>query len=299
SVVASINIAIRAFSNEGDGIIIQTPVYDPFSSIVVNCNRKPVINQLIVKNNRYEMNFEELENLVKQKENKVMVLCSPHNPVGRVWTKDELIRVADLCMANNVILISDEIHGDIVYGENVHHPLLSLKEEYSKGVIQLCAPSKTFNIAGLKFSMVIIKDETMKAAFNKTQIAMSLDIKNTFGIEGTIAAYSAQGEEWLEQELEYMQGNIDLVEEFIKNEMPGVTMAKPEGTFLCWLDLSKLGLSDGEIVKRIVIHAGVICVPGPWFGKGGEQHVRLNIGCTRRNLKLALERIKQALYETK
>ncbi|MEG2144856.1 MAG: aminotransferase class I/II-fold pyridoxal phosphate-dependent enzyme, partial [Oscillospiraceae bacterium] len=271
-------------------------VYDPFSSIVKNSGRQVVTNQLLCTEGRYEMNLAELEMLAQKPENKVMILCSPHNPVGRVWTKEELIAVADICGKNGVMLVSDEIHSDIVFNNATHYPLLGLKKEYSKFVIQLGAPGKTFNIAGLKCSMAYIKDEEVRKKFANTQIAMSLDVKNTFGIEGVIAAYTLEGEEWMSQELEYMQGNVEYVMDFVKTQMPDVSMAPPQGTFLCWLDLSRLGLSDEEIMKKVVLEAGVICVPGPWFGKGGEQHLRLNIGCTRKNLTAAMERIRDSLY---
>lgn len=295
TVVSGINIAIRTFSNPGDGVIIQTPVYDPFTSIVQRCERKVINNQLVCKNGYYEINFDELQELAAVESNKIMILCSPHNPVGRVWSAEELKRVADICLENNVVLISDEIHSDIVYKGYKHYPVLNLDKKYEKNIIHLSAPSKSFNIPGLKMAYAIIPNVELKKEFDKTQVAMSLDVKNTFGIEGVTAAYTPEGEEWLEEEIEYMQGNIKFLEEFIREKLPKVKIGNTEGTFLCWLDCSNLGLSDNELVKRVVIDAGVVCVPGTWFGKGGEQHIRLNIGCTRRNLELALERIKGAI----
>ncbi len=296
SVVAGINIAIRTFSNEGDGVIIQQPVYDPFASIVQRANRKLVNNALVIRNNRFEMNYEELESLCADPSNKILILCSPHNPVGRVWTKDELIKAANICFENNVMLVSDEIHGDIIYKGHTQYPLLSLDEKYAYNFIHLTAPGKTFNIAGLKSSISIIPNPNIRKAFNETQIAMSLDVKNTFGIEGLTAAYSIEGAEWAKQEVEYMESNVDFVEKYIKANMPGVKMIRPEGTFLCWLDLSGLHLGDDEIFKRVTLDASVICVPGPWFGPGGEEHLRLNVGCPRSMLTEALDRITSELY---
>lgn len=296
SVVAGINIAIRTFSKEGDGIIIQQPVYDPFASIVKNDNRKVVNNGLLCRDGRFEMNLDELETLASDPENTMMILCSPHNPVGRVWTKEELRAVADICLRHGVMLVSDEIHGDIIYDGHVHYPLLSLDEKYAQNFIHLTAPGKTFNVAGLKASMSIIPNEEIRNAFVKTQVAMSLDVKNTFGLESVIAAYTPAGYEWAQQEIMYMQKNVDFVENYVQEKMPGVSMIRPEGTFLCWLDLSGLKLGDKEIFKRVTLDAAVICVPGTWFGPGGEEHLRLNVGCPREMLTEALERIRTELY---
>lgn len=296
SVVAGINIAIRTFSKEGDGIIIQQPVYDPFASIVKNDNRKVVNNGLLCRDGRFEMNLDELETLASDPENTMMILCSPHNPVGRVWTKEELRAVADICLRHGVMLVSDEIHGDIIYDGHVHYPLLSLDEKYAQNFIHLTAPGKTFNVAGIKASMSIIPNEEIRNAFVKTQVAMSLDVKNTFGLESVIAAYTPAGYEWAQQEIMYMQKNVDFVENYVQEKMPGVSMIRPEGTFLCWLDLSGLKLGDKEIFKRVTLDAAVICVPGTWFGPGGEEHLRLNVGCPREMLTEALERIRTELY---
>ena len=296
SVVAGINIAIRTFSKEGDGIIIQQPVYDPFASIVKNDNRKVVNNGLLCEDGRFEMNLDELETLASDPENTMMILCSPHNPVGRVWTKEELRAMADICLRHGVMLVSDEIHGDIIYDGHVHYPLLSLDEKYAQNFIHLTAPGKTFNVAGLKASMSIIPNEEIRNAFVKTQVAMSLDVKNTFGLESVIAAYTPAGYEWAQQEIMYMQKNVDFVENYVQEKMPGVSMIRPEGTFLCWLDLSGLKLGDKEIFKRVTLDAAVICVPGAWFGPGGEEHLRLNVGCPREMLTEALERIRTELY---
>ncbi|MCI9176386.1 MAG: pyridoxal phosphate-dependent aminotransferase [Lachnospiraceae bacterium] len=296
SVVAGINIAIRTFSKEGDGIIIQQPVYDPFATIVKNDNRRVVNNGLVCRDGHFEMNLEELEELASKPENTMMILCSPHNPTGRVWKKEELRKAADICLKHHVMLVSDEIHGDIVYEGHTHYPLLSLDERYADNFIHLTAPGKTFNVAGLKSSMSIIPNPKVREAFGKTQIAMSLDVKNTFGIESVIAAYTPEGAEWADQEIAYMQANVDYVEQYLKEHMPGVTMIRPEGTFLCWLDLSGLHLGDQELFQRIVLDAAVICVPGPWFGPGGEEHFRLNVGCQRSILTEALDRMKKELY---
>lgn len=297
TVVAGINIAVRTFSKEGDGIIIQQPVYDPFAAIIHNTGRNVVNNGLRCVDGRYEMDFEELERLAQKPENTMMILCSPHNPVGRVWTKEELKKAADICTAHGMMLVSDEIHADIVYDGFHHCPVFSLGEEYYGNLIMLTAPGKTFNVPGLKISLAMIADKEVRERFQKTQMAMSLDIRNTFGLEAVTAAYTPEGEEWMLQEVQYMQENVQFVEQYLAEKMPGVTMIQPEGTFLCWLDMSGTGLRDEELYQKIVLQAGVICVPGPWFGKGGEKHMRLNVGCPRQTLHQALERIHKVLYE--
>lgn len=295
TVVAGINIAIRTFSEEGDGVIIQQPVYDPFASIVKNTKRNVVNNSIRCKDGTWQMDFEELERLAAAPENKLMILCSPHNPMGRVWTKEELIRVAEICLKHQVLLVSDEIHCDVVYKGHTHYPVMSLDHRYEQNFIHLTAPGKTFNVAGLKISMAIIPNEEMRAAFEHTQIAMSLDIKNTFGIECAAAAYSDEGEIWLEEQLSYLEQNVDYLERFVAEQMPGVSMIRPEGTFLCWLDLSGLKLGDEAIYRQVINDAAVVCIPGTWFGPGGEEHLRVNVGCPRSVLADAMERIKDAL----
>lgn len=295
SVVSGINIAVRAFSEEGNGIIVQTPVYDPFINIVKRTGRVPVFNCLKNTDGHYEMDYDGLEVLAADPNNRMLILCSPHNPVGRVWREEELRRLAEICLKHDIMIVTDEIHSDIVYGDHCHHPLLSLNERYASKFIHLSAPGKTFNVPGLKMSFSLIPNPEIKAAFDEMQLAMSLDIKNTFGVECVQACYTEEGVEWLGRLLAYLEANVDLVCSFIRTEMPAVRMERPEGTFLCWLDFSEYGITDEELLKRVNLGAGVVCVPGEWFGKGGEKHLRLNIGCQRKTLETALRRIKDAV----
>ena len=294
TVVAGINIAIRAFSEKGDGVIIQQPVYDPFATIIKNTGRKVVNNSLILRDGKYEMNYEELEYLASKPENKIMILCSPHNPVGRVWTEEELTKLGDICLRNNIMIISDEIHSDIVFNGHKHYPFLNLKKEYSKFIL-LSAPGKTFNVAGLKVSIAVIPEKNTRNTFQKVQKEMSLDILNTFGLECVSAAYTKAGEEWMLQEISYIEKNAEYIQEYVKSNMPGVSMVKSEGTFLCWLDFSKLSYSEKELIEKIIIEQGVICIPGSWFGEGGQHHFRINIGCQRQLLEKAMCRIRKAI----
>lgn len=295
TVVSGINIAIRAFSCEGDGIIIQTPVYDPFMAIIKKTGRFPVYNRLKNHDGHYEMDFNGLERLAQAPENRMLILCSPHNPVGRVWTEEELKRLAEICLKYDVMVVTDEIHSDIVYGHHRHVPLLSLDQRYRDHFIHLSAPGKTFNVPGLKMSFAIVPNAGNKKIFDRMQSAMSLDIRNTFGVECIRACYTEKGLEWTRHLMDYLSGNVEVVSEFLRRELPLVHMEKPEGTFLCWLDFTDLGMEDEELLRRVNQEAGVICVPGEWFGPGGEHHLRLNIGCQRKTLVEALKRIKKAL----
>lgn len=299
AVVASINTAVHAFTQPGDGVIVQQPVFDPFMSIVERSGRVVVNNGLVLKEGRYEMDYELLEKQAACPENKMLVLCSPHNPVGRVWTKEELTKLAEICLKNDVMIVADEIHSDIVYSGSKHTPLLSLDERYQDAFIYLNAPGKTFNISGLKVSYAIIPNPQMKAAFDRAQKDMSLDVRSTFGLDALAAAYTPEGEEWMLEELEYLEANARFAEQFVRENIPGGNLVKPEGCFLCWLDLSGTGLSDNQLLKAIVLDEGIICVPGTWFGKGGEGHIRLNIGCPRDILTQALQRIAKAVAAAK
>lgn len=295
TVVAGINVAIRAFTKEGDGVIIQQPVYDPFASIIKRCNRRVVNNALLSDHNYYTINFEELERMAANPQNKMLILCSPHNPVGRVWTKTELGRIADICIRNQVMLVVDEIHSDLVFYDKKHYPLLSLQEAYQEHVIMLTSPGKTFNVAGLKTAVSIIPNPEWKRVFDEMVIAMSLDVKNTFGIESVIHCYSEAGAAWKNELLVYIRQNFETAAEYVREQMPGVKFIKPEGTYLIWLDFTDTGLSDEVILQKLILESGVICVPGTWFGPGGEGHIRFNAGCPRSMMLEALERIKKAM----
>lgn len=295
SVVGSINIAVRTFSKPGDGVIVQTPVYNPFMETVEAAGRVIRNNQLRNDDGRYSIDFEELERLASEKDTTMMILCSPHNPVGRVWTKEELIRIGDICLAHNVTLVSDEIHSGVIYSGHTHHAMTSLKSEYEKKFIYLNSPAKAFNVPGLKVSYAIIADEGMRKAFRKTQSAMSLSVNSTFGIEAVTAAYSPEGAEWLRQVVEYVEGNRDYTVRFIRENLQGkIKLQPPEGCFLCWLDFSPMGMDPGELRDIMLKKANVVCGFGSIYGPGGENFLRFNIGTQRALVEKALDRIKRA-----
>lgn len=290
TVVSAINMAIRAFSDPGDKVIIQQPVYEPFAGLIAKTGRIMVNNGLICKDGRYEMDFALLEEQTADPKAKIMILCSPHNPVGRVWTKEELSRLGDICKRNGVLVISDEIHSDIVFHGNVHTPFPMASDAPH---ILCTAPGKTFNVAGLRISNMLSSSLEIKQRYDQEINAYSYSSSSTFGLEAVQAAYSPEGEAWLEELLTYLEGNAKIVEDWAKAHKVGY--AKSEGTFLSWLDFSTVGLTDGDVMKKIICGQEVVCVPGPWFGKGGEGHLRLNIGCTRKTLLEALARIESVL----
>lgn len=292
SVVAAVNIAIRAFTDEGDGVIIQQPVYDPFADTIKKTGRAVVNNALRLHGDYYEMDYALLEEQAADPRNKLLILCSPHNPVGRVWREAELRRLDEICRRHGVLILSDEIHADIVFKGHRHTAFPSLSQEAAANCIHCSALNKAFNVPGLKTAHAFLADEAKHAAFTKMQDDMSLSVRNTFGLEA-IAAYSDEGAEWLAQMVDYLEGNIALVDEAV-GQMPGVSMRRPEGTFLCWIDFRETGYSDAELQKRLLDDAGLFCLSGSWFGEGGDGYIRMNIGCTRSTLAEALGRMRAA-----
>jgi cystathionine beta-lyase len=288
-VVPSMNFAIEAFTKEGDGVIVQTPIYPPFISSVTHRKRKVLENRLRYSSGRYEMDFEDLE--AKAKEATLMLLCSPHNPTARAWYKEELERLVDICVTNGVTIVSDEIHGDIVYGR-MHRSLGSIEAARQYCVI-LNAPSKTFNVAGLNTSFAIIPDSRLRRAYRVEQDRSGITNGNPFGIEALMAAYEA-GEGWLEALKEHLLGNIAYVRTFLETEKIPIVPAPSEATFLMWLDCRRLGLSQEALVQFFVKEAKLGLNSGTDFGMPGEGFMRLNIGTSRSVLEEAMERLKEA-----
>jgi cysteine-S-conjugate beta-lyase len=294
-VVFAISMAIQAFTNQQDAILIQTPVYAPFFNMVKQNNRTLVENPFVLQNGRYTMDFEDLEEKLA-KNVKMMILCSPHNPGGRVWKKEELQRVYDLCQRYDVILLSDEIHSDLVYKPYQHIPTASLHGHGDNKTITFIAPSKTFNLAGLQTSAVIIENKEMREKYNQMQQKQGFFSLNIFGIVGMEAAYRG-GEEWLENLLTYLQDNVQYASRFIQTHLPKLKVIESEGTYLMWIDCRGLGLSDAKI-RTLLLEKGKLAVePGTKYGKQGSGFIRLNIGCPREILKEGLERLYQAFSD--
>ena len=291
-VVPSMNFAIEAYTKKGDGIIIQSPIYPPFASSVKHRKRKLLDNTLVYKNGKYEIDFVDLE--IKAKEAKLFLLCSPHNPTGRVWDKEELEKIIEICIANDVIIISDEIHADIVY-EKTHHILGSFEKAQNRCVI-LNAPSKTFNIAGLNTSYAIIPDEKLRRKYMVEQDRSGISNGNPFGIEALMSAYE-EGEAWLENLKVYLSANIAYVNAFIKTNRLLIKTVKTEATFLMWLDCSKIGLSHDKLIEFFVYEAKLGLNDGKSFGQTGDGFMRLNVGTSKEVLEVAMNRLLLAYKE--
>ena len=284
---------VRTFCSPGEKVILQSPVYYPFYKVIEDNGCQVINNRLINNGGRYEMNFEELERQAEDSSVKMMILCSPHNPVGRVWTKEELRRVSEICFANDVLLVSDEIHSDLVFRPNVHTPAASLSEELMMNTITCMAPSKTFNLAGVQVSDVIVPDRRLRRKLAGSLKSAGV-MPNVFGLAAQTAAYN-EGEEWLEQLLEYLAGNLDFMENFITSELPEVKFRRPEGTYLAWLDFSGYGFTTEELQNRMKNKAGVALDDGYIFGDGGEPCQRINFACPRSVLIKAMERLRKGV----
>lgn len=293
-IVPAFNYLIRTFAKPGDKVVIQNPVYYPFSFVVANNGCHPVLNQLRRVDGSYRMDYEDLEAKAKDPLVKLMILCSPHNPVGRVWTREELEKAGEICARNGVIVIVDEIHSDIVMDGNRHVPFLGLPEKLAQQSVICTAPSKTFNLAGMQTANLIIKNEAMREAFKKTLKASSVGWGNPLGMTALTAAYN-EGEEWLAQVLEYLEGNVDFMEAFIAEHMPEVGFARPEGTYLAWLDFRTLVSTEKELEELLRKKAKVALDEGPIFGEGGKGFARINFACPQSLLSEALHRIENAI----
>ena len=273
--------------------MIQQPVYSPFSSVVRNNDRELVVSPLKkLENGDYVMDYENIENNIKNV--KMFLLCNPHNPVGRVWSKEELEKLGQICLKHNVIVISDEIHSDIIFKNHKHTPFASISDELSNITITCMSPSKTFNIAGLQCSYAITSNEEYLYALNKAFTRIDIKRNNAFSLVATEAAYK-NCENWLDQLLIYLESNANFVVDYINKNIPEVSVKKPEGTYLMWLDFSKLNKTDLEIKKALLNIGKVVLNYGPSFGIGGEGFHRLNIACPRLMLRDALSRIEKAV----
>lgn len=292
-VVPALCFSILSFTEPGDKVLLQSPVYHPFFSSIEENGRVVVNNRLKQENGRYEMDFEDLEAKLGSGV-KIMLLCNPHNPVGRVWSREELQKVGELCARYDVMIISDEIHCDLVYSGFTHIPAASVSEELAQRTVTCIAPSKTFNIAGLSTSAVVIPNNAIRNKFKGTMKRLGIEMSNLFGITALEAAY-AQGEEWLDQVLAYLEDNLDFLVDYISSSIPQIKVSKPQGTYLAWLDCRELGMSQKDLVDFFINKAGVGLNDGAAFGEDGEGFMRINIACPRSLLAEALKRMEQAV----
>ncbi|HPF63961.1 PatB family C-S lyase, partial [Lentimicrobium sp.] len=271
-IVPAVNMAVLAFTLRRDKVIIQPPVYFPFFDAVKNHNRKLVYNQLIMENGRYRMNYENLEQLCRDGA-RMLILSNPHNPAGNAWRADELQRMADICLKYNVLMISDEIHCDLVNRGYKHTVLASLSPEIAANTVTMVAPSKTFNLAGMATSSVIISNPSLMKRFRKVLDGLHIEMGNLFGNVAAEAAYM-HGDAWLEQLLDYIDGNIHTLIEFAETHLPQVKVIRPEATYMAWLDFSQTGMSDAELKKFAIEEAGLGLNEGTQFGPGGDGYMR-------------------------
>ncbi len=292
-VVPALSLAVLTFTNPGEKIIIQTPVYFPFYSAVTDHNRQLILNPLKVKNGRYVMDLDNLKSQINPA-TKMMILCSPHNPTGNVWTKNELLELTEICTKNNILIISDEIHADIVYEGNKHIPVAMLNEEIANHTVTLMAPSKTFNFAGLSTSYFIASNKVLYEKLDQAVNKMHLGMGNILGNIALEAAYR-EGNEWLSQLILYLQQNIAFTKDFINSDIPSLELIEPEATFLLWMDFRKTGLDDKTVRTILVEDAQVGLSNGILFGKDGEGFQRINIGCPRLILENGLQQIARSL----
>lgn len=293
-VVYALAMAIKAFTNEGDSVLIQQPVYYPFSEVIEDNKRKIVSNDLVlVEDNKYYIDFVDFEEKIIQNKVKLFLLCSPHNPVGRVWTKEELIKIGDICLKHGVLVVSDEIHNDFDY-EKRHIVFSSLKKEFEENSIVCTSPSKTFNLASMLISNIFIPDRKKRHLFRKQIDASGMSQLSVLGLVATQTAYE-HGEEWYNAMIKYVKNNINFVKDFVEKNMPNVKMIDIEGTYLVWLDFTKTGIDVDELDRRIIYDAKLWLDSGKIFGKSGEGFQRINVACPRCLLEEALKRLKQIL----
>lgn len=293
NVLDSLAIAATLFTDMGDGIIVQPPVFFDFFDIISENHRKPVANPLILRDGRYQMDFDGLERLAADPRNKMLFLCNPHNPVGRVWRRDELQRLDTICRRHDVLVVSDEIHGDITFAGHPYTPFASLGAQAAANCITCISPAKSFNIASCCSGFTIISDTRRRAAFQTENSRLTVNKNNAFASVAMQAAYGEAGP-WLDAVLAYLQGNLALLRDRL-SALPTVTMIEPEGTFLVWLDFRALGLAPNDLTAFLRQQVGWAVTRGIAFGPEGAGFARLNIACPRAILASALDQLSQAL----
>lgn len=295
-VVFAIAAAVRAFTKEGDGVLLCQPVYYPFMECILDNKRKLVNSQLVYEEGTYRIDFEDFEKKITENQVKLFLLCSPHNPVGRVWTREELARLGEICLNHGVVVLSDEIHCDFTYEGYLHTPFAAVSEAFAKNSVICTAPSKTFNLAGLQVSNIFIADERKRRLFCKAVDAAGYSQLNVMGLVAAKAAYTYGGE-WLGELKSYLAGNLNFLRDFLSKKIPRVKLVEPQGLYLVWLDFSGLSLSSRELEKLVCEKANLWLDGGGMFGKATEQFQRINIACTRKTLQKALEQLAAAVDE--
>lgn len=293
-VVFALAMAVKAYTEPGDAVLIQQPVYYPFSEVIVDNGRRVVSNTLYLgEDNRYHIDFEDYEQKIVENQIKLFFLCNPHNPVGRVWTKEELTRLGDICVKHHVTVVSDEIHEDFVF-KGKHQVFANVKKEYEEITVTCTAPSKTFNIASLMISNILIPNPELKRKFKHQMDAAGISQLNVLGLVACEAAYE-HGEEWYQAMHAYVKANIEFVKQYVEEQLSGVKMVEHEGTYLVWLDFRGTGLGVEELDDKIINQAKLWLDSGKIFGSCGEGFQRINVACPRKVLEEAMDRIKNVV----
>ena len=289
AVITSISLLIQNLTQKNDKIMIQEPVYSPFHSIVESNERNLVISPLVkLDDGSYVMDYEDIESKIKDV--KVFILCNPHNPVGRVWTREELTRLGEICLKHNVLVISDEIHSDIILKNHKHTPFASISKEFSENTITCMAPTKTFNLAGLQSSFLVISNPYYYEVMDKAFSILDIKRNNAFSLVATEAAYN-YGEDWLYELIKYIEDNVDFAIDYIKNHIPQLKVKKPEGTYLLWVDFSNLNVDKEDLKNK----GRIALNDGSSFGIGGDGYYRINLACPRSMVLEGLKRIEFAI----
>ena len=292
-IVPALNFCTLAFTQPGDSIIVQPPVYFPFFSAAESHGRNLIYNRLTESEGKWDMDYNSLIAGIDSK-TKMIIISNPHNPVGRVWTPEELNNLADICLKNNILIISDEIHCDLVLPGFTHTPMASLSEKIAENTVTLIAPSKTFNLAGLSTSSVIIKNPVLRKSFNRIVDNLHVGNGNIFGNTASIAAYT-NGHKWLDALLDYIDNNIEFVKDYCGKMIPEIIPVQPEATYMIWLDCRRFGMSGKDLQNFFVHKAGVGMNEGSTFGPGGEGFMRMNLGTTHQTVMKAMEQIERAV----
>lgn len=291
--LASIATLITLFSEKGEGIIVQPPVFYDFKMIINANGRRLIKNPLKIENGIYQMDFDQLESIAADPDNRLLILCNPHNPIGRVWSKQDLSKLSEICAANDIYVITDEIHGDITYQSN-YTPFASISGESARNCATCISPIKSFNLAGVANSMIVIGDEEKRSLCKNWFSRMEINKNNVFTTAAMLSVYT-NGEFWLDQVIEYLEENIDALQKFLQQEIPSVKLIKPEGTYLLWLDFRELGLNVKQLETFLIRQARIASNPGHWFGREGAGFARINIACPRSILIKALENLEKAV----
>ncbi|MGP2527350.1 MalY/PatB family protein [Acidaminococcus sp. LBK-2] len=292
-VVYGLATGVKAFTEPGDAVLIQQPVYYPFREVIEDNGRKFINSQLHYENGKYTIDFTDFEQKIKDNNVKVFLLCSPHNPAGRVWTKEELTRMGDICLKHNVIILDDEIHCDFVYAPHHFTSFLALDEKYRNNLVVFNSPSKTFNVAGLQPGNIIIPDENLRKRYRKANAAAGYSQGSIMGQVAVKSCYT-KGDEWVKELVEYIAGNIAWVRDFVKENFSKATFVEPEGTYLVWIDFSGYGLSDDELEHLVTDEAKLWLDSGKIFGPATAQFERFNMACPRSTVEKAFQQLKAA-----